>query len=285
MYSITREMIFFINLRHSYLLAPFNAAKISSRTVLFTFVPEDFLHIDKLRETFGTSMSRAWIATDCKDLTEKVEERDKDAMKLENAELKLIKTANDRRLKWEKKYAKAEKKGVEKPKRKKADEEAAMVSEWMKKKDRPTHRLGKVPLIGRKVDTIDWSRAELQKLIPEVEDGQKAATSVQGKKLSSVFVEFHSQTAADAAYRKMSAKKPPHMDPRAIAVTPDEVVWNNIRIKKMERRLRIIGTSIFLTLMILFWSIPVAVVGAISNINYLTSSVSPYFPYSLKDKT
>jgi len=273
MYMITRETIFFINLRHAYLLAPFNAAKISSRTVLFTFVPDDCLHIEKLTEIFGASMSRAWIATDCKDLGEKVEERDKDAMKLENAELKLIKTANDRRLKWEKKCAKADKKGKQRPKRKNVDEEAAMISEWMKKKDRPTHRLGKIPLIGKKVDTIDWSRAELQRLIPEVQKGQRAAVSLEGKKLHSVFVEFRSQTAADAAYRKMSAKKPPHMDPRAIAVTPDEVVWKNLRIKKMERRLRILGTSIFLTLMIIFWAIPVAVVGAISNINYLTSNV------------
>jgi hypothetical protein len=38
------------------------------------------------------------------------------------------------------------------------------------------------------------------------------------------------------------------------------------------RKLRKFGTSTFLTLMIIFWAIPVAVVGAISNINYLTDS-------------
>ncbi|KAM3072616.1 phosphate metabolism protein 7 [Clarireedia jacksonii] len=218
-------------------------------------------------------MSRAWIATDCKDLTEQVEERDKIATKLENAELKLIKTANKLRLTWEKKYTKADQKGKAKPKRKNVDEEAAVISEWMKKKDRSTHRLGKIPLIGKKVDTICWSRTELQRLIPEIQKGQKAAIRAEGQKSRTIFVEFRSQAAADAAYRKMSAKKPPHMDPQAIAITPDEVIWNNLRIKKLERRLRVIGTSIFLSLMIIFWANPVAVVGAISNINYLTSNV------------
>ncbi|KAM3072575.1 phosphate metabolism protein 7 [Clarireedia jacksonii] len=219
-------------------------------------------------------MSRAWIATDCKDLTEQVEERDKIATKLENAELKLIKTANKLRLTWEKKYTKADQKGKAKPKRKNVDEEAAVISEWMKKKDRSTHRLGKIPLIGKKVDTICWSRTELQRLIPEIQKGQKAAIRAEGQKSRTIFVEFRSQAAADAAYRKMSAKKPPHMDPQAIAITPDEVIWNNLRIKKLERRLRVIGTSIFLSLMIIFWANPVAVVGAISNINYLTSTTT-----------
>jgi hypothetical protein len=59
------------------------------------------------------------------------------------------------------------------------------------------------------------------------------------------------------------------MNPRAISVTPGEVVWKNLKIKKTERRGRKIAATTFITLMIIFWAIPVAVVGAISNINYL----------------
>lgn len=101
MWIITRETIYFINLRRAYLLAPFNAARMSSRTVLFSDVPAEYQNKEKLQTLFSGSMKRAWLATDCKDLSDKVEERDKDALKLEGAEIKLIQIANKRRLKWE----------------------------------------------------------------------------------------------------------------------------------------------------------------------------------------
>jgi hypothetical protein len=267
MFIITRETIQFINIRHAYLLAPFNAAKISSRTVLFTDVPTEYLNIEKLQQFFGGSFRRAWLTTDCSDLRETVDERDKDALKLESAEIKLSQAANKRRLKWEKKN---KKKGA--PRDSRDEEAASLSSQWQKKKDRPTHRLGKIPLIGKKVDTIDWSRSELKRLVPEVEKSQIAHRKFEGKILPSVFVEFSTQQAAEAAFRRMSPRKSPKMNPRAIAVRPDEVVWKNLKINKKERALRKFGTTTFITLMIIFWAIPVAVVGAISNINYLTDS-------------
>ncbi|TVY28372.1 putative membrane protein, partial [Lachnellula hyalina] len=267
MYIITRETIYFINLRHAYLLAPFNAAKISSRTVLFTDVPTEYMNQEKLLALFGTSMRRAWLATDCKDLTEKVEERDKDAFKLEGAEIKLSQTANKRRLKWEKKNDKRKDEPA-------ADAEAALPgSKYQKPGDRPTHRLGKIPLIGKKVDTINWTRDELRRLHPEVQEDQLAHQQRDAKVLNATFVEFTTQKAAETAYRRMSPRKAPRMNPRAISATPNEIVWSNLRIKKTERTGRKFACNSFLTLMILFWAIPVAVVGSISNINALTDKV------------
>ena len=265
MYIITRETVYFINIRHAYLLAPFNATKISSRTVLFTDVPTEYLSVQKLQQFFGDSLNKVWLTTDCSDLEDKVEERDKDAMKLEGAEIKLSQTANKRRLKWEKKRKEA-------PRGPRDEEAASLASQWMKKKDRPTHRTGKIPLIGKKVDTIDWSRSELKRLVPEVEMFQIKHRKFDGKLLPSVFIEFNTQQAAEAVFRRMTPKKSPNMTPRAIAVKPDEVIWKNLKITKTQRSLRKVGTTTFITLMIIFWAIPVAVVGAISNINYLTSS-------------
>jgi hypothetical protein len=277
MWIITRETIYFINLRHAYLLAPFNAARMSSRTVLFSDVPAEYQNKEKLQALFGGSMKRAWLATDCKDLTDKVEERDKDALKLEGAEIKLVQIANKRRLKWEKKAAKAEKKGNKNKKTpspaEASDPEIALAgSQYQKQKDRPTHRLGKIPLIGKKVDTIEWTRSELKRLIPEVEKDQLTHQKYERKILPCVFVEFTTQQAAEAAFRRMSPSKAPKMNPRAISATPNEIVWKNLRISKSERMARKFGTTTFIILMIIFWSIPVAVVGAISNINYLTES-------------
>jgi hypothetical protein len=275
MWIITRETIYFINLRHAYLLAPFNAARMSSRTVLFGDVPVEYRNREKLQTLFGGSMKRSWLATECKNLSDKVEERDKDALKLEGAEIKLIQTANKRRLKWEKKAAKAEKKDNKKTvsPAEGTDAEVALAgSQYQKHKDRPTHRIGKVPLIGKKVDTIEWARSELKRLVPEVKKDQLTHFKYEGKILSCVFVEFTTQKAAEAAFRRMTPRKAPKMNPRAISATPNEIVWNNLRISKSERMARKIGTTTFIVLMIIFWSIPVAVVGAISNINYLTES-------------
>ncbi|TVY83414.1 putative membrane protein [Lachnellula suecica] len=63
------------------------------------------------------------------------------------------------------------------------------------------------------------------------------------------------------------------MNPMAIGATPNEIVWKNLKIKKTQRTLRRILTRTIITLMIIFWAIPVAVVGAISNINYLENIV------------
>lgn len=269
---ITRETMYYINLRHAYLLAPFNAARISARTVLFTDVPDKYLNGESLRELFGASMARYWLTTNFKELEGLVEERDNAAFKLEAGELKLIKNANDKRLKWEKKN---KKKPQPRPQRDAADMEGGNgTSEWLSKKDRPTNRLKlwKIPFIGKKVDTIDWSRSELNRLNPEVNRGQSAARDAEGNLVPVVFVEFSTQLAAETAYRRMSRRKAPHMNPQAISATPHEIIWKNLRIKSKERFVRSFVTASFLTAMIIFWSIPVAVIGAISNINYLTNS-------------
>ncbi|PBP16807.1 DUF221 domain-containing protein [Diplocarpon rosae] len=272
MYVITRETIYFINIRHAYLLSPFNAARLSSRTVLFTDVPAEYHNQEQLATLFGGSMKRSWLSTDCEELTEKVEERDKDAMKLESAEIKLVQTANKRRLKWVKKN---DSRKDEPAAADGADTERAFPgARFMKEADRPKHRLGKIPLIGKKVDTIEWCRTELKRLVPDVIKNQELQRSFEGNLLPSVFVEFHTQQAAEAAYRRMTPKKAPNMNPRAIGATPNEIIWSNLKITKSQRRVRKNLTTTFIVLMIVFWSIPVAIVGAISNINYLTDKVT-----------
>jgi hypothetical protein len=94
---ITRESIFYINLRQAFLLSPTYANRISSRTVLFTSVPAPYLDERKLRKVFGEAVRRVWITGDTKNVDELVEERDKVALRLEAAEVKLIKLANKER--------------------------------------------------------------------------------------------------------------------------------------------------------------------------------------------
>lgn len=63
------------------------------------------------------------------------------------------------------------------------------------------------------------------------------------------------------------------MAPRYIGLDPTQVIWANLRIKWWERIMRHSATIAFICAMIIFWAIPTAVVGAISNINFLIDKV------------
>lgn len=272
LWVITRESIYYINIRQAYLMSPLYASRISSRTVLYTSVPQDYMNEEVLRSVLGSGVRNIWLATDCKELSDKVDERDSAALKLEGAETSLLKTANGKRLKEEKKRAKLAKKKGGDAAEAAADGAAAERGEtyadrYVSPKDRPTHRLKF--LIGKKVDTIDWCRAELQKLIPEVEAMQAKHRAGDAKLLNSVFVEFETLVQAQEAFQSLTHHKALQMSPRFSGMTPTEVIWTNLNISWWQRVVRNILVLGFITALIIFWAIPVAAVGAISNVTYL----------------
>ncbi|KAJ5488837.1 hypothetical protein N7539_003727 [Penicillium diatomitis] len=272
-YTITREHIFFINLRQAYLFAPAYANRLSSRTVLFTTVPDEYLSKEKIIAMFGRSkVKNVWIATKTSDLEDKVKERDNAAMKLEAAETKLIVMANKARNKQLKKEGNLENAhGVDETVGDFDDESGSVAARWVRPKDRPTHRLKF--LVGKKVDTINWARSEIERLKPEIEELQAKHRAHEVDLVSSVFVEFHQQSDAQAAYQTVAHNLPLHMAPRYIGLDPTQVIWSNLRIKWWERVIRVSATIGFITAMIIFWAIPTAAVGAISNIQALTDKV------------
>ena len=258
------------------MLSPLYANRISSRTVLFTSVPQDYLNEAKLRRLFGNNLKNLWIATDCKDLQEKVDQRDKTAYKLEAAETKLIKLANTTRIKsLKKKGATLAEESVGNA-AEQDGESGSVAARWVKPGKRPTHRTKF--LVGKKVDTINWCRSELERLIPEVEALQSTHRAGEAKFVGSVFVEFYSQSEAQAAFQMVAHHQPLHMAPRFIGVNPDEVIWKNLRIKWWERIIRNAATIAFVALLVIFWAIPVAFVGALSNIQKLIQ-IAPFLSF------
>jgi hypothetical protein len=268
LWMVTRETLFYIALRQAYLLSPVYAPRISQRTVLFTAIPQEVLSEAKLRTIFGDTVKRVWINPDSKELEELVKERDKIAFKLEKAETSLIVTAN-------KNLAKKVKKGeaTDEAVANDVDDESSgsIAARYLAEKERPHHKLK--PLIGKKVDTINWSRTELETIIPKVDKLQAEHRGADGDLISAAFIEFTTQEAAQAAAQTLTHHTPLHMAPRWVGISPDEVIWSNLRIKWWERALRELAVTTFIVCMIIFWTIPVAFVGVISNINYLTQKV------------
>ncbi|KAM5476125.1 phosphate metabolism protein 7 [Microsporum audouinii] len=269
-WMVTRELLYFINLRQAYFMSPLYAERISSKTVLFTSVPAEYCDEARIRSMYGNDkVKNVWLVTDVKELEKLVEERDKAAFRLEGAETKLIKMANVARGKALQKVAEVADPAAEGNIGE--AESGSVAARWVKPSKRPTHRL--LPIIGRKVDTINWTREEIGRLTPLIDEMQNRHINGDATRISAVFVEFYTQNEAQAAYQMLAHNLPLHMAPRYIGLGPDEIIWSNLRIKWWELIIRYAVTVSAVTALIIFWAIPVAAVGAISNINFLMEKV------------
>ncbi|CAN8102848.1 unnamed protein product [Discula destructiva] len=269
MYVIFRECVYYVNLRQAFLISPLYSDRVSSRTVLFTSVPDNFLDERKLRKVFGPSVLHVWISGNIDKIQELADERDKTALKLETAEVKLIKLANKARNKSLKKGA-PEQEEVRPP----LDAESGSIAaRWVPAKKRPTHKLGFLGLIGKKVDTIDWCRQELLRLIPETAAAQGEYRNGNYKKNPAVFIEFRSQAEAESALQVLAHHQSLQMSPRYIGITPKDVVWKSLAVPWWQKVVRRYAVIAFITALIIFWAIPVAVVGVISNVTYLKQTL------------
>ncbi|KAK9333318.1 hypothetical protein V1520DRAFT_332324 [Lipomyces starkeyi] len=257
LFAIYREFVYFIAVRQAVVTSPQYWNRVSFRTVLFQTVPESYLNERTLLGLFPEARN-VWINRNHKDLADKVDERDKLALQLEAAEVKLLKTAVKNKLKGDKKAG--------------ADvtvEQGVTIDTYVPQNKRPTKRLK--PIVGKKVDTIEYNRSKLAELNPEIKEMQEDYMSA--KKLNSVFIEFSSPEAAFDAYQLVAHHLPLHMAPRYIGLHPEDIIWPSLRFLWWERLIRTYATTAFIVVLIIFWAIPVAVVGLISNITYLTDRV------------
>jgi len=253
---IARESFYVVNLRQAYRRSPWGASRLSSRTILFTNVPKT-LSQSALFEMFP-GVKHAWVASNTKELDKLVEDRDDTAMKLEAAEVRLSTDANKNRMK------------AEKNKKHFVASDVADGTKWINPKKRPTHKLKF--LIGKKVDTIEYGRSHLAELIPKITREQDKHWNGQGDLVGAVFLEFDTQPHAQDAWEMMQHRKTKpnsKLQARQLGVLPQEVVWSNLRIKPAEHFARWAVATAFISVMIIFWAIPVAFVGAVSKIDEL----------------
>lgn len=245
MFVIGRETIYLAKVRTAYLLTTWNASRISQRTVLFTNVPQEHLSLESIHTLFPRA-AQISLVPDIGDLEDDVEELEKTVPKLEASEIK-----------WMSKVTK------------KSKGEKDMSQD---KKLRPTHRLK--PLIGKKVDSVDQYSHEIKELLPKIQAAQQSHLDRREKLVSAVIVEFETMAAAQSA-AEHNMRRRPKKDPvtRQMGVLPQEIIWKNLGMSAKSRAMKKLIANIVITLLILFWSIPVAIVGIISNIPYLTDKV------------
>ena len=257
--------MFFIGLRQAYFLSSVRATRLSSRTVLFMNIPKEQQSEEALRAALGPDVRKVWMATDCKKLEDVVDDRNKAALKLEGAGVKLAKQANAARLKSEKKNPNSQ-------------TENRDPNHWINPKKRPTHRLK--PIIGKKVDTINWARQEIPKLNSEIAKEQRAHLNGGAKQVGSAFVEFTSQASAQRAFQLAAKSKKKTMEPRYIDVQPDEVIWKNMNNSYATRKVKLAIATTIVCLIVIFWTPIIAFVGALTNINSLVEKV-PFLSFIL----
>lgn len=199
-------------------------------------------------------MNNVWIARGAKELTKLVDERDSLAFKLEAAETKYLKTAI---------------KVANKNKAKTGQPITGDITDYVPAEKRPKHRLK--PLIGKKVDTIDYIKEKLPELNKKITELQ--SNNVEAKPLNSVFIEFKSQYDAQNAVQMVRHHNPFTLSPGYVGIEPKDIVWFNLRMYWLERLVRKFGSISAIVALVILWAIPVAFVGLISNITYLTNKV------------
>lgn len=226
-------------------------------------VPDAYKNEKKLRQVFGDGIRRIWITSDCKNLNKKVDEREKLALSLERAETQFVRAANAERL--NKTKAKSNAKSPN------ACEDCEMSDPlWSRNAKRPMHRAN---FFGKKVDSIQYYRSRLAVAIQEVESLQHQHRDGDAKYLSAVFIEFNTQSEAQVALQTLSHHQPMHMTPRYTGISPQEVIWSALNLSWWQRIVRKFLVQGGIAAMIIFWSIPAAIVGTISNITYLASTI------------
>ncbi|KAK9463000.1 uncharacterized protein V1516DRAFT_689876 [Lipomyces oligophaga] len=289
------EMQSYIRIRQNFLISPTHRLRASATTVLIRAVPGHLLDVDRIKQVFRVfpgGVRNVWISRNVSELQKLLDKRDAAADKLESAETALIrkcqKVHQKRLLAEQKKHPRATAEGYSSdpnPGCNSLNQQNSLDSlnpsvwaRYIKPEDRPHHRVSRVswipfglPGLSDKVDTIDWCREKLNTWNPEIVRMQSDDTVYPH--MHSVFIQFNRQIAAHMACQSLASESAQYMSPRLIEINPRDIIWNNMRIKWGEALLRSGLVHSATTALVVGWAFPVAFVGIISQLDYLTAAL------------
>ncbi|KAG1716824.1 hypothetical protein ID866_346, partial [Astraeus odoratus] len=299
-WNIKYEMQHFVTVRQLHLIDPVHSRSAQANTILVTGIPAKYLSEKALIQLYSHlpgGVKRVWLNRDLKDLPSVYDRRLAACNKLESAESGLLRTA----LKIRSKNLKDGKKADDAHQADDADQaerDITLAERLVPKDQRPTHRLPpgplpfSLPLMGEKVDTIEWARNEIATCtallrearqtiteesslpVPEDvnDDGRVDRNDLPAQTyapLNSAFITFNQQIAAHMAYCMLTHHEPYRMADRYLEVSPQDVIWGNLGMNPYEKRVRKVISYAATAALIIFWAIPVAFVGVVSNIHGL----------------
>lgn len=214
-----------------------------------TGIPSESLNLEAIHhfaDTYPGGVARVWLARDPgHPLKDAYDDRQKASKRLEKAALKVIKTS----VKLVKK--------IKVPAGGKVDAEqnsTSILSRYLPEKKRPTHKLGKLPCIGTKVDTINHSTEEIEIYNNVISEGRaKGEESYQAK--SSAFIMFNEQISAHEFAQNLNKNLPlkMRMTGRFINAAPDDVVWSNLNVSPASNKIRKLVSWAITLVTIIFW--------------------------------
>ncbi|KAG8679097.1 hypothetical protein FRC08_017225, partial [Ceratobasidium sp. 394] len=294
MYNIKKEMRKFVSTRQRHLVDPIHSRSAQANIVLITGVPRKFLDEAALAQLFQHvpgGVKKVWLNRDLKDLPDVYDRRLAASNKLETAEFKLVAIANKLHREHALALAKAENKGKDASTVKRivpenVESSPHLADKLIPRAQRPTHRLPPfkflpfgLPFLGEKVDTVEWTRNELLEADKQLTEGRRRLAGdvnnpgvdmgEQYPPLNSAFILFNQQIGAHIAAQITIHNEPYRMAEKYTEVAPADVIWGNLGINPYEARIRRVISYAATTALIVFWSIPVAFVGIVSNVSQL----------------
>ena len=196
-------MTHFLDTRQVHLVSEAHSKSAQANTVLITGIKKQMLKEEAIKRLFSHlpgGVRKVWFNRDLKDLPDLYERRLKACDMLEKAETKLLGIAAIAHLKESDKAEESSSpisissgssefnKSTKSPIDKERGASVSRAEELVPDKERPTHRrpIGglpfSLPLIGKKVDTIDWARQEILETTKELEIRRKVLRKEVGEK-------------------------------------------------------------------------------------------------------
>jgi calcium permeable stress-gated cation channel len=223
-----REYAAFLRIRQAYLNSPAHAALARSRTVMINNLPKDWIAEDRIRELAAFTnghVEMIWLPRKVDKMEKLFDERNKECVKLEAGETKaqILAAKNVEKNKLPDKQAAAE-----------AD--ASPILRYVAVKDLPTHRLGLLGLIGKKVNTLEYSPEFIRHHERDLQ--AERAKLDECPLLNSAFIRFSKQADAHMFAKLVKKQKGARLVGAAVDVVPEDIIWGSLSMSPFLRKIR-----------------------------------------------
>ncbi|PKY46571.1 DUF221-domain-containing protein [Rhizophagus irregularis] len=242
MYALYREFNTFIRLRHEYHTTDEYRNSPRATTILVTGIPKELNNSESLKalfDIFPGGVKRIWLNRDPSKLAKATAKREAVVNNLEGAATNYI-------IQYAKDSTKPE------------FRESNVENGNSPNIKRPQHS-SKLPIIGKKVDSLETYSNDLNDINHQISELQKNPNNF--KRLNSAFIQFNDYVGAQLAATSTV--------PKLINISPDDIIWENLNLTSKQRMIRrVISLSVVIGIVII-WMSAVTFVAGISTLSEL----------------